>query len=92
MPAVHAEVPVLIVGGGPVGLTARALLERWGVRALHNWASYSASPTPPPWSSPRTAAHPSHATRRRVGARWSEGPPAGFALRRALTAITGSRP
>ncbi|MFF3376412.1 FAD-dependent monooxygenase [Streptomyces sp. NPDC002680] len=27
-------VDVLIVGGGPVGLTARALLERWGVRAL----------------------------------------------------------
>ncbi|GHF36144.1 FAD-dependent monooxygenase [Streptomyces morookaense] len=30
----EAEVPVLIVGGGPVGLTARALLERWGVRTL----------------------------------------------------------
>ncbi|MGW1171300.1 FAD-dependent monooxygenase [Streptomyces sp. NPDC002550] len=29
-----AEVAVLIVGGGPVGLTARALLERWGVSAL----------------------------------------------------------
>ena len=29
-----AEVDVLIVGGGPVGLTALALLERWGVRAL----------------------------------------------------------
>ncbi|MFE2141806.1 FAD-dependent monooxygenase [Streptomyces sp. NPDC059456] len=29
-----AEVAVLIVGGGPVGLTARALLERWGVPAL----------------------------------------------------------
>ncbi|WP_405820905.1 FAD-dependent monooxygenase [Streptomyces sp. NBC_01390] len=27
-------VDVLIVGGGPVGLTARALLERWGVRVL----------------------------------------------------------
>ncbi|MGW1714955.1 FAD-dependent monooxygenase [Streptomyces sp. NPDC002156] len=27
-------VDVLIVGGGPVGLTARVLLERWGVRAL----------------------------------------------------------
>ncbi|MGW0811079.1 FAD-dependent monooxygenase [Nonomuraea sp. NPDC002799] len=32
MPAADAEVAVLIVGGGPVGLTARALLERWGVR------------------------------------------------------------
>ncbi|MFE6845313.1 FAD-dependent monooxygenase [Streptomyces sp. NPDC057686] len=31
---VDAEVAVLIVGGGPVGLTARALLERWGVRAM----------------------------------------------------------
>ncbi|MFF4409967.1 FAD-dependent monooxygenase [Streptomyces sp. NPDC001404] len=30
----HTEVSVLIVGGGPVGLTARALLERWGVRTL----------------------------------------------------------
>ncbi|MFK0259648.1 FAD-dependent monooxygenase [Streptomyces sp. NPDC090445] len=28
------EAEALIVGGGPVGLTARALLERWGVRAL----------------------------------------------------------
>lgn len=34
MPAVDAEVAVLIVGGGPVGLTARALLERWGVGTL----------------------------------------------------------
>ncbi|MGK4578659.1 FAD-dependent monooxygenase [Kitasatospora sp. HPMI-4] len=34
MPAADAEVAVLIVGGGPVGLTARALLERWGVRTL----------------------------------------------------------
>lgn len=32
MPAANVE--VLIVGGGPVGLTARALLERWGVRAM----------------------------------------------------------
>ncbi|MFI9383328.1 FAD-dependent monooxygenase [Kutzneria sp. NPDC052558] len=29
-----AEAEVLIVGGGPVGLTARALLDRWGVRTL----------------------------------------------------------
>ncbi|MEU6668757.1 FAD-dependent monooxygenase [Streptomyces sp. NPDC046727] len=29
-----AGAPVLIVGGGPVGLTARALLARWGVPAL----------------------------------------------------------
>lgn len=34
MPVADAEVEVLIVGGGPVGLTARALLERWGVEAL----------------------------------------------------------
>ncbi|MER7466677.1 FAD-dependent monooxygenase [Streptomyces sp. NPDC097981] len=34
MPVADAEVAVLIVGGGPVGLTARALLERWGVSAL----------------------------------------------------------
>lgn len=34
MPVADAEVAVLIVGGGPVGLTARALLERWGVRVL----------------------------------------------------------
>ncbi|WP_030158836.1 FAD-dependent monooxygenase [Streptomyces sp. NRRL S-244] len=30
----EAEVAVLIVGGGPVGLTARALLARWGVSTL----------------------------------------------------------
>ncbi|MGE7435122.1 FAD-dependent monooxygenase [Kitasatospora sp. NPDC001175] len=34
MPVADAEVAVLIVGGGPVGLTARVLLERWGVRTL----------------------------------------------------------
>ncbi|MFE1773286.1 FAD-dependent monooxygenase [Streptomyces sp. NPDC059008] len=34
MPVADARTEVLIVGGGPVGLTARALLERWGVRAL----------------------------------------------------------
>jgi 2-polyprenyl-6-methoxyphenol hydroxylase-like FAD-dependent oxidoreductase len=34
MSVVNAEVAVLIVGGGPVGLTARALLERWGVQTL----------------------------------------------------------
>ncbi|GGM96100.1 FAD-dependent monooxygenase [Streptomyces fuscichromogenes] len=34
MPGADAEVPVLIVGGGPVGLTLRALLDRWGVPAL----------------------------------------------------------
>ncbi|MGI5128439.1 FAD-dependent monooxygenase [Pseudonocardia sp. CA-107938] len=28
------DVPVLIVGGGPVGLTARALLDRWNVPTL----------------------------------------------------------
>ncbi|GAA4293331.1 FAD-dependent oxidoreductase [Streptomyces venetus] len=34
MPETDAEVAVLIVGGGPVGLTARALLARWGVPTL----------------------------------------------------------
>ncbi len=33
-PLADTETGVLIVGGGPVGLTARALLERWGVRVL----------------------------------------------------------
>lgn len=34
MSVVDEEVQVLIVGAGPVGLTARAMLERWGVRTL----------------------------------------------------------
>ncbi|MFD0354351.1 FAD-dependent monooxygenase [Streptomyces sp. NPDC127110] len=34
MPVADVEAEVLIVGGGPVGLTARGLLERWGVRTL----------------------------------------------------------
>ncbi|MBZ4319512.1 FAD-dependent monooxygenase [Streptomyces huiliensis] len=34
VPDAGTATEVLIVGGGPVGLTARALLERWGVRAL----------------------------------------------------------
>ncbi|MFI1562819.1 FAD-dependent monooxygenase [Streptomyces sp. NPDC020490] len=34
MSGADAEAAVLIVGGGPVGLTARALLERWGVPTL----------------------------------------------------------
>ncbi|MEU5859968.1 FAD-dependent monooxygenase [Nonomuraea sp. NPDC047529] len=34
VPVADDEVEVLIVGGGAVGLTARALLERWGVRTL----------------------------------------------------------
>ncbi|MDI2124825.1 FAD-dependent monooxygenase [Yinghuangia seranimata] len=34
MPVPDDDVPVLIVGGGPVGLTARALLRRWGVRTV----------------------------------------------------------
>ncbi|WP_262418347.1 FAD-dependent monooxygenase [Streptomyces sp. SP2-10] len=34
MPVTETVTPVLIVGGGPVGLTARALLARWGVPAL----------------------------------------------------------
>ncbi|MBL1076921.1 FAD-dependent monooxygenase [Nocardia sp. 2] len=34
MAVADVEVEVLIVGGGPVGLAARALLDRWGVRTL----------------------------------------------------------
>ncbi|HYS39263.1 MAG TPA: FAD-dependent monooxygenase [Pseudonocardiaceae bacterium] len=40
------EVEVVIVGGGPVGLTARALLERWGVRALLVEKYHELSPFP----------------------------------------------
>ncbi|MFJ5031480.1 FAD-dependent monooxygenase [Streptomyces sp. NPDC088560] len=41
-----AEVPVLIVGGGPVGLTARALLDRWGVPCLLVERHHALSPFP----------------------------------------------
>ncbi|MFE3191032.1 FAD-dependent monooxygenase [Nocardia sp. NPDC059240] len=41
-----AEIDVLIVGGGPVGLTARALLERWGVRTLLVERHHELSPFP----------------------------------------------
>jgi len=34
MPETSVDVPVLIIGAGPVGLTARALLQRWGVPTL----------------------------------------------------------
>lgn len=40
------EVPVLIVGGGPVGLTARALLDRWGVPCLLVERHHELSPFP----------------------------------------------
>ncbi|WP_255950199.1 FAD-dependent monooxygenase [Streptomyces odontomachi] len=46
MAAADAEVGVLIVGGGPVGLTARALLERWGVRSLLVERHHELSPFP----------------------------------------------
>ncbi|MFC9292947.1 FAD-dependent monooxygenase [Streptomyces sp. NPDC057011] len=46
MPVADAEVDVLIVGGGPVGLTARALLERWGVRTLSVEKHRELSPFP----------------------------------------------
>ncbi|MBB5118885.1 2-polyprenyl-6-methoxyphenol hydroxylase [Streptomyces eurocidicus] len=46
MPVADAEVAVLIVGGGPVGLTARALLERWGVRSLLVEKHHELSPFP----------------------------------------------
>ncbi|GAB2564332.1 FAD-dependent monooxygenase [Nocardia heshunensis] len=41
-----AEIDVLIVGGGPVGLTARALLARWGVRTLLVERHHELSPFP----------------------------------------------
>jgi putative polyketide hydroxylase len=40
------EVEVLIVGGGPVGLTARALLERWGVQTMLAEKHLELSPFP----------------------------------------------
>jgi hypothetical protein len=40
------DVEVLIVGGGPVGLTARALLARWGVRTLTIEKHHELSPFP----------------------------------------------
>ncbi|MFJ9818450.1 FAD-dependent monooxygenase [Streptomyces sp. NPDC101151] len=46
MQEADAETEVLIVGGGPVGLTARALLSRWGVRALTVEKHHDLSPFP----------------------------------------------
>ncbi|MDT0317616.1 FAD-dependent monooxygenase [Streptomyces millisiae] len=46
MTGTDAETAVLIVGGGPVGLTARALLERWGVSTLLVERHRALSPLP----------------------------------------------
>ncbi|WP_031523705.1 FAD-dependent monooxygenase [Streptomyces sp. NRRL F-5123] len=46
MPVADAEAEVLVVGGGPVGLTARALLERWGVRVVLAEKHRALSPFP----------------------------------------------
>jgi 2-polyprenyl-6-methoxyphenol hydroxylase-like FAD-dependent oxidoreductase len=86
-----AEVEVLIVGGGPVGLTARALLEPWCVRALlvekhrelHEPADLSGL-GPPGALLIRPDGH--------IGARWRDRPPSNSPLHHALTAITRSTP
>ncbi|QDY75618.1 FAD-dependent monooxygenase [Streptomyces qinzhouensis] len=46
MPEAEDTTEVLIVGGGPVGLTARALLDRWGIRTLLAEKHRTLSPFP----------------------------------------------